>query len=275
MELRQLAKNVYAILTELGDPRGDSNFGLIIGNNGVALIDADIRRWVETRRFIESVTEQPVRYLINTHDNFDHTSANTLLARQGAVIISSKACRSIMSMTGREEFKEKMSQDVKLWGKYEVAELSVPDLTTDGQLCLNLGESNLEISFLGHAHTPGDMVVYLPGEEILFAGDVLFNGCHPVTRSANTSNWVNVLAKLKQKSIKLTVPGHGDPSIGKSNLDNLQNYFEVFRARVGELKASGLSVEEVEESFALPEFESWGKKNWLPVSIKKIYSELV
>jgi len=164
---------------------------------------------------------------------------------------------------------------IKLWEKYEVAELSVPDLTTDGQLCLNLGECNLEISFVGHAHTPGDMVVYLPDEEILFAGDVLFNGCHPVTRSANTSNWVNVLAKLKQKSIKLTVPGHGDPSIGKSNLDNLQNYFEVFRARVGELKASGLSVEEVVESFALPEFESWGKKNWLPVSIKKIYSELV
>jgi len=274
MELRELAKDVYAILTEVGDPRGDSNFGLITGNNGAVLIDADIRRWEETRQFIESVTNQPVRYLINTHDNYDHTSANTLLARQGAVIISSKACRSILSMTGCKEFKEKMSQDINLKEKYEIVELSMPDITTDGQMYAHLGERILELSFVGHAHTPGDMVVYLPDEEILFAGDVLFNGCHPVTRSADTSNWVKVLDTLMGKSIKLTVPGHGEPAVGKSNLDNLKNYFQIFRSRVGVLKASGLSIEEVEKSFALPEFENWGKKNWLPVSIKKIYGEL-
>jgi len=276
MEIRELAKGVYAILTELGDPRGDSNFGLITGNNGAVLIDADIRRWEETKQFIVSVTKQPVRYLINTHDNFDHTSANTMLARQGAVIISSKACRHAMSMTGRKEFKEKVvSRCFNLKKKYELDELSMPDLTTDGQLCLNLGERILEISFVGHAHTPGDMVVYLPDEEILFAGDVLFNGCHPVAHSGDTSNWLKVLDTLMEKSIRLTVPGHGEPAIGNNNLDILKNYFQVVRSRVGELKAEGLSLEEVENKLKLPEFEDWRKKKWLPMSIRKIYAELI
>lgn len=82
MEIRKLARGVYALLTGIGDPRGDSNFGLITGPGGVMLIDADIRRWEEISGLIRSVTDRPVRYLINTHDNFDHTSANTLLARK-------------------------------------------------------------------------------------------------------------------------------------------------------------------------------------------------
>jgi hypothetical protein len=53
-----------------------------------------------------------------------------------------------------------------------------------------------------------------------------------------------------------------------------QSYFKLFRSRLGELKLQGLSAEEAEKQFTFPEFENWGKKTWLPVSIRKIYDEL-
>lgn len=274
MEIRELARDVYVILTEIGNSRGDSNFGLINSSDGAVLIDADIRRWAEICEFIKSVNEQPVKYLINTHDNFDHTSANTLLAREGATIIASNTCRSILADTGGREFAEKIAQDSELREKYNLDLLSLPDITTDDRIYLHLGERTLELIFVGHAHTPGDLVLYLADDEILFAGDVLFNGCHPVTRKANINNWMKILAELRQKQIRLTVPGHGEPASGTSNLEILQRYFEIFRSRLAELKAKGFSVEEAVKQFALPEFENWGKKNWLPASIKKIYEEL-
>lgn len=274
MEIRKAARGVYAILTRIGDPRGDSNFGLITGPGGVMLIDADIRRWEETSGLVRSVTDQPVRYLINTHDNFDHTSANTLLAREGAVIIASQACRSILSGAGRREYREKISQDLSLGEKYGSDDLTLPYITTDGCLRIDLGDRIIETIFLGHAHTPGDMAVYLPDEGILFAGDVLFNGCHPVTRNADIASWLKVIDFLEALPVRLTVPGHGEPSSGKINLASLRGYFETLRLRVGELKSRGLTLEQVEKQLELPEFASWGKKNWLPGSIKKIYSDL-
>lgn len=274
MEVRKLTQGVYTIMSEIGDPRGDSNFGLITGANGSVLIDMDIRRWEEAWPLIESVAEQPVRYLINTHDNFDHASANTLLAQKGAIIISSEACRSILTAKGAREFRERIAQDDTLRQKYGLSSLSMPDITTDGRLYLNLGERTLELYSAGHAHTPGDLVVYLPKEEILFTGDILFNGCHPVTQNADTANWIKVLAELSNMPLQLTVPGHGEIADGKSNLETLQSYFQIFHFRIRELILQGLSLEEVEKQFKLPEYENWGKKNWLPVNIKKIYQEL-
>jgi cyclase len=144
-----------------------------------------------------------------------------MLARKGAAIIASEACRSIMATTGTKEFSIKIAEDNELREKFKLDVLSLPEITTDERLYLNLGEHTLEIIFVGHAHTPGDMVVYLAEEEILFAGDVLFNGCHPVTRNTDTANWLKILADLGQKPIRLTVPGHGEPDSGKRNLENL------------------------------------------------------
>ena len=275
MELRELSQGVYAIITELGDPRGDSNFGLITGSNGSVLIDMDIRRWEEVWPLIESVSEQPIRYFVNTHDNFDHTSANTLLAQKGVTIIASEACRAILAANGAKEFNEKIAKDEVLREKFGISSLSLPDMTIEERLSINLGEEHtLELFFVGHAHTPGDLVVYLPDKEILFAGDVLFNGCHPVTRNANTANWIKVLSALSDKPLRLTVPGHGEIASGNDNLEDLKRYFQTFHSHVRELIDRGLSIEEVEEQFVFTEFESWGKKKWLPASIRKIYQEI-
>ena len=162
MEIRELTHNVFVLLTKIGDLNGDSNFGLIIGDNGVVLIDADIRRWDEIKKHINRITKKPIKYLINTHDNFDHTSANTVLTRMGVVVIASKTCYEIMVKRGKIEFFNKMKIYNDLKDKYELDELSLPDITFNDKLYLNVGKRTLELYFVGPAHTPGDLIAYLP-----------------------------------------------------------------------------------------------------------------
>lgn len=274
MQTSELGEGIYVITTDIGDSRGDSNFGLLTCDDGAVLIDNDIRRFDEMMGLIRKMTDKPIRYVINTHDGFDHTSANTLLAREGAVIIASPACRHIMATEGRKAFQDKMASDPSTRDKYDLHDLSLPDIAVRNSLNLHLGNMSIEVSFMGHAHTPGDVVVYLPEEQILFAGDILFNECHPVTGHGNTAEWIRILDRLDALPLRLTIPGHGKVAEGKQNVESMRRYFLTFRARMSELVAQKVSVEEAEQRLALPEYAHWSKKNWLPQSVKKIYSEI-
>ncbi|MCL5959077.1 MAG: MBL fold metallo-hydrolase [Chloroflexi bacterium] len=274
MQIVELAQQIYVITTDSGDSRGDSNFGLITYGEGAVLIDNDVRRFDEMIGLIRQVTDKPVRLLINTHDGYDHTSANTLLAREGTIIISSPACRSIMASQGRKSFLEKMAADPGLRDKYGLGDLALPDITVPDSLTLHLGARTAQVSFAGWAHTPGDVTIYFPDEQILFAGDILFNECHPVTTYGNTAEWIRVLERIGTLPVRLTVPGHGPVANGRDNIDSLRQYFLTFRARVADLVARKVPVDEAHGALDLREYEDWGKKNWLPASVKRIYSEL-
>ncbi|MFO8060671.1 MAG: MBL fold metallo-hydrolase [Bacillota bacterium] len=276
MEIRRLTDGVYAILTEIGHPDGDSNFGLIVGEDGAALIDCDIRRWGDVQRMIRSVTDAPVRYLINTHDNFDHASGNALFSPGGTVILATEACRRILASDADDLRSRVAAADAggALPGPDVPERALLPGITTSTGLTVHLGGRALELVPVGHTHTPGDLVVYLAGERILFAGDVLFEGCHPVARNADIENWMRVLSELKERPISLTVPGHGRIRSGCDNMETLRDYFTVVISRVRELRDRGLSLAQVQEEIEFPEFEAWGKGRWLPSTVERIYEDL-
>ena len=98
--LQKLADGVYAFLGR----DGDSNYGVIETERGLVVIDNDIRSVDRLQEAIRSTTTQELRFLINTHNAFDHASANYVFARAGATIISSAVCRQGMAQTGRKKF---------------------------------------------------------------------------------------------------------------------------------------------------------------------------
>lgn len=276
MTIQELADGIYAILADLGHPRGDSNFGLVVGDDEAVLIDSDVRRGDEVELEIRRVTDVPIRYLVNTHDNYDHASGNVAFDPRATVILASEACRNLLA-GDRDGHKARLLETdvVRNSGGREILDRRLlPDITVTGTLNLHVGGRALQLISVGHAHTPGDLVVYLPKEGILFAGDVLFESCHPVTRNADIGNWLQVLSNLEAKPVSLTVPGHGRVRRAYENIESLEGYFRTLRSGVAELKGAGASLPEVQEKISLADYEDWGKERWLPATIEKVYQEV-
>ncbi len=276
MQMHKLADGIYALLAQIGAPEGDSNSGLVVGNREAALIDCDIRRWDDMREQIREVTDVPIRYLIDTHDNFDHASGNVIFDPGETVIVASEACRDLLARDP-DGHRTKIAQSGAFGAADDCAELEerlLPDIAAVGLLTLHLGGRVLDLVPVGHAHTAGDMVVYLRDEKILFAGDVLFEGCHPVARNARLDDWLEVLSSLRQWPISRTVPGHGAIREEYENIADMEDYFQVVRSRVRELKDAGASASEVQEKIDLDEYADWGKSGWVPATVRKLYEGL-
>ncbi len=276
MRIQELTPGVYAVLADIGHPQGDSNFGLVMGENEAVLIDCDVRRRDDVELEIRKVTDVPIRYLVNTHDNYDHASGNVAFDPRDTVILASEACRHLLA-GDRDGHKARLLETdaVRNAGGREVLDRRLlPDITVAGTLNLHVGGRVLELITVGHAHTPGDLVVYLPEEGILFAGDVLFESCHPVTRNADIGNWLQVLSDLKKRPIALTVPGHGRIRVEYENIESLGDYFQTLLSGVEELKEAGASLPEVQEKLSLADYDDWGKERWLPSTIEKVYQDV-
>jgi cyclase len=275
MDMQELGKGIYVLRTPVRGIQGDSNFSLIVGDTGAALIDNDLRRIEDMLELIGRATDRPIRFVINTHENFDHVSANSLWARQGAVIIASMPCRENMVRIGCKEFQEKMASYQSVKDHYHIEDVSLPAITMQDSLTLYLDGRRIIVQFMGHGHTQGDAIVYLPEEEILIAGDLLFQGCHPAGRNANTAEWLTILERLMAMPISATVPGHGEVVNGKGNIEQQLRYLRTLRLKVADLVAKKIPPEGAMQHLDLGEFAHLRMSERVPEIVKKIYTELM
>lgn len=149
--LQKLADGVYAFLGS----GGTSNYGVIETERGLVVIDNDIRSVDKLLKAIRSTTKQEIRFLINTHNAFDHASANYVFARAGATIISSAVCRQGMAQTGQKKFEDMKAADEKIRELAKDAEVVLPAVTFERRLTLRFGSRTIELLHFGQGHTPG------------------------------------------------------------------------------------------------------------------------
>ena len=270
MGLEEVGDKTYAVVAE----GGDSNFGLIVSDEGVIVVDGDVRRWNEIQRYLDQVTSAPVALVIDTHDNFDHTSANSLFRDKGAIIMATVACKEILNGRGREEFQQKLADGSVKGLDLGKLRVCLPQIAITGPTAVEMGNKLIEVIPVGHAHTPGDLVVFLPHEGVLFAGDVVFSDNHPVMRNGDVFNWMRIMDTLKGLSISTVVPGHG-PIGGSELIDGFSQYLRFLVGQVQEQIDAGADVEEVLASTTFPErYKQWGKTNWIPTNLRRIYEQL-
>jgi cyclase len=128
-----------------------------------------------------------------------------------------------------------------------------PTLTFKERLTLDLGNKKIEVLYLGPAHTTGSVVVYMPQEKVLFAGDLLFTAYHPFLGEANIEGWTKVLDHLMAMDVDKIIPGHG-PLSSKKDLADLKTYLLVFDRKAKELTAQSKDLKVIvpEMKKALP-----------------------
>ena len=269
--LQKLTDTVYSFIGHDGDP----NHGFVVTEKGVAVIDNDIRYIGQFMEAIRKTTRQEIKYLINTHHAFDHTSANHVFAEKGAVIISSLRSREYLAEIGEQKIAEMGTRDENLRELTRGLKVTLPDITFDHRLSIHLGSQLLELIFVGHCHSVGDIIVYIPKEKIVFAGDLLLYKNHPNIREGNMVNWIQALDLIYGLPVETIVPGHGGIIKGKEECRVIKEYFLKVKSKVEEEVKQGKNLEDIKRDFSLPEYRDWGKTKWLAITIEKIYRECV
>ncbi len=286
--LVELGSGNYAYLQE-GGSWGWSNAGLVTSEGVSLLVDTlfDLRL---TRRMLAALNAatpaaQRIETLINTHNDGDHTHGNQLVP--GARIIASAAAAHEMA-TGVQPstFVELLDNagdlgDLGIFLKrnfgeftFDDIELVLPTETFTGEITVSVGSKRVRLVQVGPAHTPGDVIAYVPEDNVVFAGDILFNGSHPVIWAGPPSRWIAACDLILGWDAETIVPGHG-PLATNDDVRNLKSYFETLVELGGELRAKGLTPWEAAEHVRAHNYwPEWGESERLVVNFGAVYEQL-
>lgn len=225
----ELAPGLFMLEGQGGFAGG--NLALITGDDGVVLIDDGLAPLVAvTLAAIESLTGNPVDFVINTHAHGDHTGANQALHDHGTTVV------------GHENLRAQMIKD----GANSAA---LPEITFSDAVTFHLNGYTANVFHVANAHTDGDSVIHFPEANIIHTGDVMFNRLFPYIDMPGGGSVEGFIAAQK-KIIALAdddtkiIPGHGELA-SKADLQTALDMLEDAQTRVKALFDAGKSLQEV------------------------------
>ncbi len=238
-----------------------SNSGFIVTPAGVVVIDA-LGSPALARELLDAVariTPQPVTHVVVTHYHADHIYGLQEFAKRGARIVAHRAALEyIRSETAALRLKASRT-DLAPWID-ETTELVMPTQWIDGRTELTVGGRPIVLQPVGPAHTPEDIVVYLPDEGMLFAGDLVFRGRVPYVGQADSRQWIAALDSLLALQPKVIAPGHGALSnTARDDLQLTRDYLVYLRETMG---AAAREMEPFDEAYARVD---WSRFEHLPL----------
>ncbi len=267
--LLEVADRVFAYI----QPDGSwwiNNTGFVVGASAVISVDAcsTERRTRAYRDAIAGVTPHPVTTLVNTHHHGDHTFGNSVLG--ATTIVAHELCRTELLQAG-------LPGNNGIWDPVDWGEimLAPPNLTFRDSVRLWSDNTPVEVSHVGRpAHTTNDSLVWLPEQEVLFCGDLLFNGGTPFLLMGSVAGAVEVLRDVvAQVPARVIVPGHGAPS-DAGLIETVVRYlqFVLETARAG--RAAGVPPLEAARSADLGEYAEWLDTERLVGNLHRAYADL-
>jgi glyoxylase-like metal-dependent hydrolase (beta-lactamase superfamily II) len=277
ISFRKLSRNCYAFTTE-----GDPNTGVIVGDDGVMVIDAQATPLMarEVIRRIRGVTSKPIKYVVLTH--YHAVRVLGASAYKAQHIICSQATLELIRERGAQDMKSEIGRFPRLFrGAETIPGLTWPTLAFSGEMTLMLGSLEVRIVHAGAGHTAGDTIVWVPSQKVLFSGDLVEYEAGIYTGDAHLEAWPATLEKLRALKPKALVPGRGpalatpvasDRAIAYTQ-DFIRGLYEVARQGVQE----GKSLKEVYELARRRMDPTYGKypiyEHCMPFDVSRAYDE--
>jgi glyoxylase-like metal-dependent hydrolase (beta-lactamase superfamily II) len=203
---------VYAALGDTGrGSEGRPNAGFIVTGSGVVVIDAlaSPQQGELLVQAIRRVTGEPIRWLVLTHHHPDHHFGAIVFRRLGAEVIAHPDRRVLASEAGEDALIADWVRVVGLDAMRGFQLADTPDRPVTGTDTLRLGEKVIVITHPGAAHTAGDLMVWLPQERVLFAGDILVEDGVTMVVDGDSGALLKALAIIDSLNPLVAVPGHG------------------------------------------------------------------
>ncbi|MCB2101064.1 MAG: MBL fold metallo-hydrolase [Rhodobacterales bacterium] len=202
----KLGDGAYAYTAE-----GDPNTGVIIGDDGVMVIDTQATPFMaeDVMRHIRSVTDKPIKYVLLSHYHAVRVLGAAAYAPQA--IIASRRTHELIVERGQQDYDSELGRFPRLFqGAETIPGLTWPTLVFDGKLTVDLGNRKVEIWNPGRGHTQGDTIAWLPDQGILYSGDLVEFGATPYTGDAHLADWPATLQALRDLRPDKLVPGRGE-----------------------------------------------------------------
>ena len=237
IETTEVADGVYMLVGAGG------NLGLTVGEDGAFLIDDQFAPLTEKiRAAVAAVSDQPVRYVINTHWHGDHTGGNENHGEAGAIIVAHDNVR--------KRLMEGLKRTIIFDGETPPAPpAALPVITFSRDVTFHLNGHDIHAVHVEHAHTDGDAVIFFEDVNVVHMGDVLFNGRYPfidVESGGSIDGYIAALDRVAGMIDDETriIPGHG-PLATKADLLLSLEILRIVRDRVAALVEQGKTEDEV------------------------------
>jgi glyoxylase-like metal-dependent hydrolase (beta-lactamase superfamily II) len=203
---------VFAVVGDTGrGVEGRPNAGFIVTAEGVVVVDAlaSPRDGARLLQAIRRVTRRPVRWLVLTHHHPDHHFGAIVFKREGARIIAHPDRRVLASEGGEDALIADWVRVVGLDAMRGFEFADPPDRPVTGSDTLRMGGRTIVITPPGAGHSAGDLMVWLPADRVLFAGDVLVEDGVTMMVDGSSSELLGALARIDSLAPVSVVPGHG------------------------------------------------------------------
>ena len=268
---------------------GRSNAGLIASGDGAAslLVDTlfDLESTAAMLAALRAVAPAAERIgtVVNTHANGDHCYGNSLVA--GADFVASAAAAAEMAelppallaafMAAAPDMGDTGAFLLDIFGSYRFdgIELVAPTRTFTGQLELAVGDRWVRLIEVGPAHTAGDLIVVVPDAGLVFTGDIVFHGGHPIVWAGPVANWITACDRLLAlDGIHTVVPGHG-PVTDLGAVATLKGYFEHLTSEAQVRFDNGMSPLEAARDIDLGPHADLREPERLVANINALYRD--
>lgn len=261
-----LTDNIHVLIGRGG------NVGVLTGDDGTFLVDGkDSSVFDDMRQAIHAVGGGPVRYLFNTHFHGDHSGANRQFKQSGAVIIAHENVRTrLMSDITMSYFNRERPALGEEW---------LPEITFQSDLMMHLNGEELEVFFVGPAHTDGDAVVYFRKANVIHVGDIFFNKIYPFMDLDNGASFDGLISAIDMILARINedtriIPGHG-PVSDYAGFKAYGEMLTVIMGRVRSMLDEGKSLEAIVAARPSSEFDETNQ-GFIPADdlVKFIYEDL-
>ena len=262
----QVAPHTYFVqgFAEMGSSKNQnfiSNAGFVVTPKGVVVVDA-LGSPVLAKKLlaeIKKITPQKVVAVIVTHYHADHVYGLQEFKKIGAKIYAQGEGRSYISsdtakqrlIASRIDFAPWVNASTKLMGA---------DVWIDQRFTLTVGGVEFKIGRVGPAHAPEDLIIYVPSEKLLFAGDLVFRGRIPFVGNADSKGWLQALDEIEALSPSVVIPGHG--AYSTNPVEDVRFTREYLRYLRDSMTKSAVNMDPFEEAYQQTD---WSEYEGMPL----------
>jgi len=280
-EVREITPHVFVWIPEdIRDQDGDPEFsragtaGFIIAPEGVVVVDTTNNPF-HARELLYEIrrrTDAPVKYVIDTDSEFDHTLGNEVFWDQEASIISTPAVLSELRRY-QQDLPARLEGDWKLQARMRGIHPTLPSQTFESELTLHLAGNEMKLLSFADRDLPANAAAYLPQAKVLFLGDLFENGFFPRVGSRNVRRWIEILRQFESREVETYVPGHGAPG-GKKELAEFRQFLEWLTSEVETSIHQGKSLDQVKTALRPLENYRWRAPELAPSAVEAVFSQL-
>ena len=238
IKTHQVAPGIYMLVGEGG------NIGVSAGADGVFMIDDQFAPLTDRiTAAVAAISDQPIRFLVNTHWHYDHTGGNENLGNQGVLIVA------------HDNVYERMSRDTEIAAFNAVVpaspKVALPVITFNDNVTFRLNGEEISVVHYRNSHTDGDSVIHFRNANVIHTGDIWFNGFYPFIDVSSAGSIDGIISSVKAllglaDDNTRIIPGHG-PLSDKQGMQGYLEMLETVRDRMNKLIAEGKSLEEIIE----------------------------